>query len=112
VPITITAPKNETNTPRRQLTATDKDLHRQVIQIAARFATNERQQHAGTLTQEDFNLERNRINAALLELIAQLPEPSVGTANMENTHNAGGKVIIQNAEKIYNIDHIDNAHFS
>ena len=51
------------------------------------------------------------INAALLHFIEQLRDHIVDTAKDADTLPKP-PTMIQNAEKIYNIDHIDNANFS
>lgn len=56
----------------RQLSASDQDLQQQVLLLAARFAANEKQRHAGTLPQDLLNQEQNKIHAALLAVAEQL----------------------------------------
>ncbi len=88
----------------------DADLHNDVLQLSARFAEYQREKYANTEGFDPLSIERNKINAALLFVIDKLPDtleegkttPSVKTE----------KTTIQNAEKIYNIQHIDNANFS
>lgn len=95
----------------RQLMASDKDLHQQVLLTATRFADYEKQKHADTVAFDPLSIERNKINAALLHFIEQLPDHTVDTAKDADTLPKP-PTMIQNAEKIYNIDHIDNANFS
>jgi regulator of replication initiation timing len=85
------------------------DLHNEVVQISARFAQMERQNRLGTEAHDTLTIERNKINAALLEIIGQLPDETTKTNTPEKPE---GKTIIQNADKIYNIGHIDKADFS
>lgn len=63
----------------RQLSLSDGDLHRLIVQTAARFAGLERQVHAGERTFTEADTERNKINATLLAIIEKLPE-SMGQA--------------------------------
>lgn len=58
----------------RQWTASDKDLHQQVLLTATRFAAYEKQKHADTVAFDPLNIEHNKINAALLHLIDLLPD--------------------------------------
>ena len=62
----------------RQLTTGDKDLHQQVLMLAARLTENERQRHSGTSAQDDISIERNKINNALLAVMDQLPDGGDG----------------------------------
>lgn len=95
----------------RTLTTNDAAIHHQVLALSARFSENERQKHAGTLDHDTLHLERNRINAALLVLMEQV-NPSVEGTQSQTDITPTANPIIQNAEKIYNINHIDNANFS
>ena len=63
----------------RNAPALDPDDNTLVFQLAARYAANERQQHTGTLTQEDYRLEANKINAALLAVAERLEERPMDT---------------------------------
>ncbi len=100
----------------RKLSLTDSDLSHSIIQISARFAEMERQQHAGTLAQEALGIERNKINAAVLAVIDRLDDnygldSSDGltwSQAITTTVKAG---IVQNTEKQYNIDQINEANF-
>jgi Effector-associated domain 11 len=96
----------------RQSTSHDTDLHKEVLQISARFARNERERHAGTADNSELGIEQNKINAALLAAIDKLEDnpPLPTNSNTEGGNSA--KTIVQNADKIYNIAHIDNANFS
>jgi hypothetical protein len=105
----------------RQSTPHDTDLHKDVLQISARFAHNERERHARTSDNTELSIEQNKINAALLAVIDKLadnppistnPNTEGGTARDSWEAGKAAKTIVQNADKIYNIDHIDNANFS
>ncbi|MDX2286864.1 MAG: hypothetical protein NW241_22050 [Bacteroidia bacterium] len=93
----------------RSLNPADPDLANEILQLSARHATLTQEERLGTIDRADAQVERNQITAALLALIGQLPEPAENqTASSGNP--AGGT--IQQAGKIYNIGHIDNANFS
>lgn len=107
----------------------------EVLQLSGRFESLRRQVRLGTLGHAEANITQNQIRAALLELVDGIePRDAASEAaakgqsavSVENTKNtiigstitAGGdvhigdKIIIQQADKIYNIDKIDNANFS
>jgi Effector-associated domain 11 len=118
----------------RTLLETSPKLH-EVLQQSGRFNDLLYQIRMGTLSYEQATLTKNQIRASLLDLVdeianeAQQPEVAAELAKavqIVNSKNgvvnssiqAGGDVHIgdknlsQNAEKIYNIDKIDNANFS
>jgi hypothetical protein len=92
----------------------DADLQKQIIVLSARFETMKMQNRLGTADHATLDMQRNQINLALLELIDQLepPNPPATTPNQSVKGNKATKSIVQNADKIYNIERIDNAHFS
>lgn len=94
----------------RRLTAPDPYLHEQFLLLAGRQAELERKTIAGTSSADDLDIERNKIRAALLILVKKLREE--GTGDNATTASISGTTVIQQAEKIYNINHIDNADFS
>jgi hypothetical protein len=61
----------------QQSAALDADDQNLVRLLAARYAENERRQHAGTLAHETYRVERNSINAAVLAVLAKLPDGRV-----------------------------------
>jgi hypothetical protein len=96
----------------RQLDLADKDLAQQILQNAARFSTLEKEQVMGTLRYDAYQLERNQINAALLAIVDKLPDEEADKPKIKpDIRTEKGKTFIQQADKIYNIDHIDNANF-
>ncbi len=95
----------------RKLSLSDSELTNAILQTSARFAEMERQQHAGTLAQTELGIERNKINAALLAMIDRLDD-GVGVTSSQTAATTAPQTIVQNAEKIYNINHIDKADFS
>lgn len=66
----------------------DRDM---ALQLSARYAENERQQHAGTLAQEAYSLERNKINAAVLAVVRRLDdeERKTSESNLLTNQNKG-----------------------
>lgn len=84
-----------------KLTASDSDLHNQFILLSSRFTAYEKQRIDETLDISSLNIERNKINNSLLALLERLPPHLTAAANKNQT-----------ADKIYNINHIDNANFS
>jgi hypothetical protein len=98
----------------RQAAQQDADWQNDIVLLSGRFATMERQNRQGTADPATLNIERSKIIAALLEMIEQLEpaNPPATTPNPPVEGNKATKSIIQNADKIYNIEHIDNANFS
>lgn len=94
----------------RQLAVADEALAQSVVHTAARFAQLKRQSLEGAISFADANVERNQINKALLHLIAQLPDTQPPATDAPAAQPE--KTVIQNADKIYNIGHIDHANFS
>lgn len=114
----------------------------EVIQQSGRFAAIRKQIRLGIVSSAEADLTRNQIRAGLLELLRNVaatlaedtPHPqaaalreeveqAISIVNSKNvvvdsTITAGGDVhigdkqVTQHAEKIYNIDKIDNANFS
>jgi len=94
----------------RRQTAPDPYLHEQLLLLSGRQAELERKSIAGTASADDLDIERNKIRAALMDMVRKLPEE--GTGDNATTASISGTTVIQKAEKIYNINHIDNADFS
>ncbi len=114
----------------------------EAILQSARFQDIRKQIRLGTVSNAESNLTQNQIRAGLLDLLRDIEdntaetsarpdapalraemEHAISVVNSKNvvtdsTITAGGsvhigdKTITQNAEKIYNIDKIDNANFS
>ncbi|MBI1227102.1 MAG: hypothetical protein GC192_17860 [Bacteroidetes bacterium] len=77
------------------LTALDKYLNNEVILLSSRYAAYQRKLNNGTVSSSSLSIDLNRINQALIAIIDKLP-PNLAAA----------------ANKVYNINHIDNANFS
>ena len=88
----------------------DADLYKEMLQISARFAGYERQKRLNLADDTPLSIEHNKINAALVYIVDKLPDEAMSSKTTPSVKE--GKTIIQNAEKIYNINHIDNANFS
>lgn len=109
----------------------------EILHQSGRFENIRQQIRLGTVSHPEARLEQNQIRAALLELLSEIEtqgqqpalraemERAVVVENSKNvvvgsSISAGGDVhigdknttITQNADKIYNINHIDNANFS
>jgi len=115
-----------------QILLANSPLLDEAIQQSARFQNIRRQIRLGTVSHENATLTRNQIRTGLLDLLREIDVQSKQPAirheiekSITNNKNvvtgniqAGGDVRIgdktttQNADKIYNIDHIDNANFS
>ncbi|MFN0200106.1 MAG: hypothetical protein ACKVTZ_01215 [Bacteroidia bacterium] len=86
----------------------------EAIQQSARYTDVMRQIRLGVVKLEDANVEKAKIRLAILDLL-RIMEDNSETPNQQPKAEKPakeGKTIIQNADKIYNIDHIDNANFS
>lgn len=113
----------------------------EVVLQSGRFQDIRRQIRLGVVSQTEANLTQNQIRAGLLDLLQEIEDSTAETSiqpdapalrtelehaisivNSKNvvtgTITAGGdvhigdKTVNQNADKIYNIDKIDNANFS
>jgi len=56
------------------LSTFDPDLHDEAVALSARFQKYLREKNGGTKDVADLDIELNRINSALLDLIGRLPE--------------------------------------
>lgn len=81
-----------------------------VLQQAGRFANIQKQIALGTVSHKEASLTTNKIRIGLLELLTELE----GITEQSDLKPEAQQAVstIQTAEKIYNIDHIDNANFS
>lgn len=84
------------------------------LQLAGRFAGVRKQIRLGTVNHVDATLTQNQIRVGLLDLLQEIETQQVAQPAIQKEigRAAAGKTIIQNADKIYNIDHIDEATFS
>lgn len=87
----------------------------EIIQQSGRFAQLRKQIRLGVVQHADASLTRNQIRLGILDLLQEM-ESNIETEELQKeavsaTANVT-KTITQNAEKIYNIEKIDNANFS
>lgn len=108
--------KDDFKTAIQQLSALLKDSPRldEAVQQSARYNNVMQQIRLGLVDFEAANITQNQIRHGVLELLREMEEqeqtqPSI---KAEVEKQGDNKTIIQNAEKIYNINHIDNANFS
>ncbi len=92
-----------------QLLLKDSPRLNEAILQSGRFADIQQQIRMGIISTEDANLTKNQIRTGLLNLLSEL---ECDGADTEIRAAASEPQVIQNAEKIYNINHIDNANFS
>ena len=100
----------------QQLSALLKNSPRldEAVQQSARYNNVMRQIRLGLVDVEAANIAQNQIRQGLIDLLREIEEQglNVPPIDKEVAKFANGKTIIQNADKIYNINHIDNANFS
>lgn len=112
-----------------------KDLHSSIIMQAASFNRNEAAKRESTISQDNYDLTWNRVRSALLhyveeeykdngkfEFLGEVQPPEndkkisgdtiIGNGNIIIKDTINSNISIQKADKIYNIDKIDNANFS
>lgn len=81
----------------------------EVIHQSGRFKAIQKQIHLGTVSYENADLTTNQISSGLLALLREMEtgesEPTIQEA-------ANEPQVLQQAEKIYNIQHIDQANFN
>jgi hypothetical protein len=108
--------KDDFKTAIQQLSALLKDSPRldEAIQQSARYNNVLRQIRLGLVDFQSANIAQNQIRDGVLELLREMEEQAEETPTIHAEIEKHGKstTIIQNADKIYNISHIDNANFS
>jgi hypothetical protein len=92
----------------------DSPLLNEALQQSGRFAAIQQQIRLGVVSHKESTLAMNQIRAGILELISEISalEESHEDIKQETTQAAARVQINQQAEKIYNIQHIDKADFS
>lgn len=95
----------------QSLTPLNTELKNELALLSNRFQQNEKQHRLNIIDIQDYRTETNRINYALLSVIERLLE-DVKIVKKRPASVSETKTVIQNADKIYNIQHIDNANFS
>lgn len=87
-------------------------LH-EVLQHSGRFAALSRQIRLGTVNHSEATLTQNQLRQGLLELLQEIEGQTVqGEPRAELERYDHTTYITQQADKIYNIEKIDNANFS
>ena len=133
--IRVLIAKDDFKTAIQQLSALLKDSPRldEAVQQSARYNHVLQQIRLGLVDFASANIAQNQISYGVLALLREIEEqehkPDIkaeverfavkieknvvknSTITADNVH-IGDKTIIQNADKIYNINHIDNANFS
>lgn len=87
----------------------------EAILQSARYNDITRQIRLGVVDFEAANVTKNQIRVAVLELLQEvedLEQTQVPIKQEVAKYTSNAKTIIQNADKIYNIEKIDNANFS
>lgn len=99
----------------------------EAVQQSARFQAINQQIRLGIIGNEEATLSKNQITWGILELLRNLEQNKDTVAlnsivnemesqskdhELQKELQAAAKTIIQNAEKIYNIEKIDTANFS
>ena len=82
----------------------------EVILQSARFEAIRKHVRLGTVNIEDKNVELAQIRAGILDLLRSVEEEAE-KSDWGDEVKKTAKTVIQQAPKIYNIDHIDNANF-
>ncbi len=107
---------DEVKTAIQELSALLKDSPQldEAVQQSARYSHVMQQIRLGLVDFQAANIAQNQIRHGILELLREMEEQGVASAAIrsEVEQYEKGMTIIQNAEKIYNINHIDNANFS
>ncbi len=108
--------KDDFKTAIQQLSALLKDSPRldEAVQQSARYNNVMQQIRLGLVDFQSANIAQNQIRYGVLELLREIEEQESESSAIraEIKQYEKSKAIIQNAEKIYNINHIDNANFS
>jgi len=81
----------------------------EVIQQSGRFNDIQQQIRQGVVSHENAALTKNQIRIGLLALLREM---ETGESAPAIQKAANEPQVIQNAEKLYNIKHIDQANFS
>lgn len=86
----------------------------EAILQSGRFEAIRREIRLGVVSHAEASLTQNEIRAGLLDLISEIKaqEEEMPDIRTEVEKYGNGITVIQNADKIYNINKIDNANFS
>ncbi len=89
----------------------DSEVQNTVTLLSGQNIKNERSYQSSLIGSEDYDVKCTKISNAVLALLNDL-KPTTTSTKVTEKNNDSGKTVIQNAEKIYNINHIDKADFS
>lgn len=84
----------------------------EVLLQSGRFSELRKRIRTGVIREADADVTKNRLREGLLDLLRELEERDSTNAESSQSAKDGRTTIHQQADKIYNIDHIDNANFS
>jgi hypothetical protein len=86
----------------------------EVLLQSGRLSAISQQVRLGMVDNKQADLTKNQIRAGILELLDEIEAQGKQSPALQEAVEqfAAGITINQNAEKIYNIDKIDNANFS
>ncbi|MEL6943847.1 MAG: hypothetical protein AAFO82_14390 [Bacteroidota bacterium] len=87
----------------------------EVIQQSGRFVNIRKQIRLGMVSHAEATLNTNQVRMGIIDLVSEIEstvEQQDFQLEAQQATSAAHNHITQNAEKIYNIDHIDNANFS
>jgi hypothetical protein len=108
--------KDDLKTAIQQLSALLKDSPHldEAVQQSARYNKVMQQIRLGLVDFQSANIAQNQIRYGVLELLREVEEQELDSSAIraEIKQYEKSRTIVQNAEKIYNIKHIDNANFS
>ncbi len=108
--------KDKVKTAIQELSALLKDSPHldEAVQQSARYNHVMQQIRLGLVDFQSANIAQNQIRHGILELLREIEEQGVASAAIrsEMEQYEKGMTIIQNAEKIYNNENINNATFS
>lgn len=97
----------------QELLQNSPKLNEAILQ-SGRLSDISRQLRLGLIDQDQASLTKNQIRAGILELLDEVEAQEKIRPELQGEVErfAAGTTVIQNAEKIYNIEKIDNADFS
>lgn len=92
----------------------DADELTEIIAQSARYAAIKREIRLGTVNWETASQEKNSIRWAILDFLTELEIGAMDNTRVEAIiqEKSNSPIFHQQAEKIYNISHIDKANFS
>lgn len=97
----------------QELLINNPDLDIAILQ-SARYQGIQNQINSGVITHENAEVAKNQIRASLLDLLRNIEnfDENSPPTDEENTTAPKDTATVQKADKIYNINNIDQANFS